>query len=47
MPGSGKLLFTREALDACLQRRSKSHRRKSGISGVFDGQPLSGLSPDT
>jgi excisionase family DNA binding protein len=21
MPGSGKLLFTREALDACLQRR--------------------------
>jgi excisionase family DNA binding protein len=23
MPGSGKLLFTREALDACLQRRRK------------------------
>lgn len=21
MPGSGKLLFTREALDACLQKR--------------------------
>ena len=23
MPGSGKLLFTREALDACLLRRRK------------------------
>jgi hypothetical protein len=23
MPGSGKLLFTREALDACLQRRKR------------------------
>lgn len=23
MPGSGKLLFTREALDACLQRRRR------------------------
>jgi excisionase family DNA binding protein len=23
MPGSGKLLFTREALDACLQRRGR------------------------
>jgi hypothetical protein len=23
MPGSGKLLFTREALDACLQKRRK------------------------
>jgi excisionase family DNA binding protein len=23
MPGSGKLLFTREALDACLQKRRR------------------------
>ncbi|HEX3146805.1 MAG TPA: helix-turn-helix domain-containing protein [Gemmataceae bacterium] len=23
MPGSGKLLFTRDALDACLQRKRK------------------------
>jgi hypothetical protein len=23
MPGSGRLLFTREALDACLQRRRR------------------------
>lgn len=23
MPGSGRLLFTREALDACVQRRRK------------------------
>jgi excisionase family DNA binding protein len=26
MPGSARLLFTREALDACLQRRHRSSR---------------------
>ncbi len=30
MPGSGRLLFTREALDGCLQKRKRqSHRQIS------------------